>query len=135
MSEENPYASPSVNPPVDPLEEYRIRLDGRDQKKAEAVVKDAGQFWLAIILCVFCSGLGSIIVPIWYTARLMQWSRLANKYPDLMAADVPKKSFQAKFQSSQWKLITGLIFGCFVLGLVMLYVVYIFYSGVVPQPR
>ena len=123
MSEENPYASPPVNAPVDPLEEFRIRLDGPDHVKAEAIIKDAGQFWVAIILCVLCSLIGPIIVPIWYTVRLVQWNRLSNKYPDLMVAHVSRGTFQAKFQSAQWKLITGLVFGYLMLGLLTLYFV------------
>ena len=123
MSEQNPYASPSVSAPVDPLEEFRIRLDGPDHAKAEAIIKDAGQFWLAMIICLFCSLIGAIIIPIWYTVRLLQWSRLSKKYPALMAADVPRKTFQKKFQSSQWKLITGLVFGLVILSLLALYFV------------
>ena len=129
MSEENPYAAPSVNPLGDHVvENSRIRLDRVDLVKAEAIIKDASQFWLAIILCFLCTAIGCIIVPIWYAFRLLQWNRIAKKYPDLMAADVPAKSFQAKFQSSQWKLITGLVFGCLILALISLSLVSVFFG-------
>lgn len=128
MSEENPYAAPSASPKSDVLDEdYRIRLEARDHQKAEAIIKDAGQFWLAIIICIACSILGAIIIPIWYTVRLIQWNGLAKKYPALLASDVPAKSMQARFKSSQWKLITGVVAGliimfCFVAS----YIVFLF---------
>ena len=32
-----------------------------DRKKLDAVIKDANQFWMAIILCFFCSAVGLVI--------------------------------------------------------------------------
>ena len=123
MSEENPYAAPSASPKSDVLDEdYRIRLEARDHQKAEAIIKDAGQFWLAIIISI----LGTIINPIWYTVRLIQWNGLAKKYPALLASDVPAKSMQARFKSSQWKLITGVVAGLIMFCCVASYIVFLF---------
>lgn len=124
MSDQNPYAAPSVNPAVDSLDDqFRIRLEPRDHVRANTIIKEAGQFWLAIILCLFCSAIGAVLIPIWYTVRLLQWNGLAKKYPELLATGVPPKSMQAKFKSAQWKLITGLVVGSIILVLMVLYVI------------
>jgi len=87
--------------------------------KLEAVIKDAGQFWLAIILCLICNGVGSLLIGPWYIARLRQWSNLKKKYPALMNP-APPKTLQSKFQSAQWKLIVGISFG----GAMLLFVIF-----------
>ena len=119
MTEQNPYATP-IETEADP-KAVPIKLEPKDRKKVETVIKDAGQFWLAIILCILCSGIGAFIVPIWYLVRLVQWNSIARKYPELLFQPVPPNSIQARFQSSQWKLIVGLVFGCVVLVFVLLY--------------
>ena len=92
MTEQNPYAAPSsAEPSHDPLP---VDLNPKDLAKVEAVVKDAGQFWLAIILCVVCSGIGALIVPIWYLVRLLQWRYLANKHPALLSTGATPGSIQ-----------------------------------------
>jgi hypothetical protein len=120
MTGENPYAPPvdaDIVDTGDPL------IEAADHRKLNAVVKDANQFWLAILLCILCSGCGALIIPIWYTVRLLQWNRFAVKYPDLTRAGAKPGSLSAKFQSSQWKLIVGLVFGCLVLVLLAFYIV------------
>jgi hypothetical protein len=72
-----------------------------------------------------CSAIGSIIVPFWYLARLLQWNRLAKKYPDLMLSGAPAGSIQAKFQSSQWKLIVGMVVGGCIFALFVLYIIFV----------
>ncbi len=120
MTEQNPYATPTATEITrDPAP---IDLDPKDRKKVEAVIKDAGQFWLAIILCLLCSAIGALIIPIWYLIRLLQWNSLAGKYPALVSDGVPANSLQAKFKSSQWKLIVGMVVGGVVFAFVMLYV-------------
>ena len=109
MNENNPYASPTNF--LTTSDQLPFPIDPADRKKVDAVIKDAGQFWLAIILCVFCSVIGALIVPFWYLIRLVQWNALAKKYPALTAPDAPVGSVQAKFKSSQWKLIVGLVVG------------------------
>lgn len=112
----NPYSTPShtAQKPA-----QGVRMDPKDKAKLDAVVKDAGQFWLACILCILCSVIGAILIPIWYTIRLLQWNKLAKKYPKLMTGNPRKGSLQAKFQSSQWKLIVGLVLGCVIFCLVV----------------
>ena len=123
MSDQNPYASPT---PSQGAEQSTIKLDPKDRKKAEVIIKDAGQFWVAIILCILCSGIGAIIIPIWYLVRLLQWNRLAKKYPDLVSQHVPPGSIQAKFKASQWKLIVGLVVGGVIFLLVLAYLFLVF---------
>ncbi|PHS09134.1 MAG: hypothetical protein COA78_12240 [Blastopirellula sp.] len=118
MTDENPYASPAITNEEAPQSD--LRMDEADQKKIAAIIKDAGQFWVAIILCVFCIGLGGFIVPIWYLVRLLQWNKFAKKYPELVNPNSPKGSVAAQFRSSQWKLIVGIAFGVvFFLGFVV----------------
>ena len=119
-TENNPYATPTqIGAAQDSVP---IDLEPKDRIKVEAVIKDAGQFWLAIILCILCSAIGAFIIPVWYLVRLLQWNSLANKYPALMSDDVPAKSIQARFKSSQWKLITGMVVGGVVFSFVALYI-------------
>lgn len=131
MTEQNPYATPTSN---DVRDHFPIELDPKDRKKVEAVIKDAGQFWLAIILCIVCSAICAIIIPIWYLVRLLQWNALGTKYPALMAPGVPANTIQAKFQSSQWKLIVGMLVGGVVFAFVILYFLVLIFAmtGVVP---
>ena len=119
MNEPNPYKAPA-SPAIVGSDPSDIILDPKDLKKAQAVVKDAGQFWLAILLCILCSIIGALLIPIWYTVRLVQWNSLANAYPALVVANAPKASFAAKFKSSRWKLIVGLVVGVVIFGWVIL---------------
>lgn len=98
-------------------------IDPADRKKLDTVIKDAGQFWIAIVLCLLCSAIGAIIIPFWYMARLIQWNGLAKKYPDLLVEGAPTGSIQAKFRSAQWKLIVGMVVGGCIFVLLFLYVV------------
>ena len=117
---QNPYSPPSAA--VEPVKTTggNIPFEPGDEKKVEAVVKDASQWWLAIILCILCSAIGAIIVPIWYTIRLIQWYKYSSKYPQLMDPNAPAGMLSARFQSSNWKLIVGLVIGCVILLLVLL---------------
>lgn len=130
MTDNNPYAAPVVNVPGP---HRGPSLPPEDLKKIESIVKDAGQFWLALILCLFCSGIGGLIVPIWYTVRLLQWGKFSKRYPELMASNAPAGSLPAKFRSSQWKLIVGLAFGCFMLFLTAVYVAFLVVGSTVIQ--
>ncbi len=117
----NPYAAPQANTPAAPPQ---TNLDPVTQKKVEAIVKDAGQFWLAILMCIVCSALGSIIIGPWYLVRLLQWSSLAKSHPVLMTPDSPRGSLPQKFQSAKIKLIIGILFGGLIfIGVALLFVV------------
>ena len=118
MTEPNPYAAPASSD-VANFDPGAIIQDPRDLKKAQAVVKDAGQFWIAIILCLLCSVVGALLIPIWYTVRLSQWKSLSKTYPALVAPVVPENSFQAQFKSSHWKLVVGIVVGLAIFALVL----------------
>jgi hypothetical protein len=100
-----------------------------DQNKIEAVIKDANQFWLAILMCIFCSGLGAIIIGPWYFVRLMQWNSIARAQPILLDPQVPRGSIEQRFPSAKWKLIVGISFGAFIFLLTVLYVVLLVSAG------
>lgn len=126
MSEQNPYASPISAAPEPAHDPVPIDLDPKDRKKIKALINDAGSFWLAIILSTICYGCGAFILPIWYSMRLIQWCALANKYPALLAENVPRRSLQAKFKSARWKFILGIVVGGLLLVLISIYVVFNF---------
>ena len=130
MSEQNPYAAPASSLNAEsPDEQFRIRLDGQDHVKAIAIITEANQFWLAMFLSIFCVVFGSIIILIWYGVRLLQWSRLAKKYPELLATNPPPKSMQARFQASQWKLTIGIVFGLIIFSLLAVGLLSIFLTA------
>ncbi len=113
----NPYASPA------PAPASPAQFDPVSQKKIDAIIKDAGQFWLAIIMCVFCTGLGSIIIGPWYLVRLLQWNSIATSQPLLLDPNAPRGSIAQKFQSAKTKLIVGMSFGAVFFLLALLFVV------------
>ena len=115
----NPYASPvGVGPVVD---SHGLPPDA--VSKAEAIIKDAGQFWLAIIICLCCSGIGSLIIGPWYLVRLLQWNSLSSAYPYLQQPG-PANSLATRFQGAKVKLIIGKCSGVVILGFyILLYVV------------
>ena len=117
----NPYASPSTPaadlPTVDP---NAGRISTQDARKIAAIIKDASQWWLAIILCLFCTAVGMIVVGPWYGFRLVSWHSFAKKYPFLLEANPLRGSTAYKFQSAKWKLLCGLIIGLFLAGLVFI---------------
>ena len=107
---ENPYAAPTAESvPLDPFS--GLQIPQYDIKKLNAVIKDANQFWLAILLCFLCSALGFVLIGPWYLVRLIQWQSLSKTYPILLQADPIVGSVPQKYQSARWKLILGLIFG------------------------
>ncbi|KLU04964.1 putative signal peptide protein [Rhodopirellula islandica] len=88
-------------------------------KKVEAIIKDARQFWLAIVLCFFCSGIGLVIIFPWYLFRLFQWRSLAQQHPFLTEPNAPTGSLPKRFQSAKLKLILGIVFGLLTFGLLV----------------
>lgn len=111
MPPPNPYASPvGVGPVVD---SHGLPPDA--VSKAEAIIKDAGQFWLAIIICICCSAIGALIIGPWYLVRLLQWNTLSSTYPYLQQSG-PPNSLAARFQGAKIKLIIGMASGVVILG-------------------
>ena len=103
----NPYAAPAAPGQAVGM----VDLDAPTLMKVEAVIKDAGQFWLAILLCFLCSGLGMIVIGPWYLVRLLQWNSLAQNHAWLCERDAQPGSLPKRFQSAKWKLIVGLVVG------------------------
>ena len=126
---ENPYASPQTDVTAAPGG-ISPHVDPATLRKIEAVIKDAGQFWLAILLCILCSALGSLIIGPWYLVRLMQWQKLANEHPMLVDPGVPRGSIAQRFQSAKTKLIIGIAFGALMLALVAVYFLVLIVAGV-----
>ena len=114
----NPYtpAAPVGDSTAGPA----ITLSAQSQRKLDSVLKDAGQFWLAMILCVVCTSIGILIILPWYGVRLTQWSHLAKQYPELMAPNAPAGSLPRQFQAARIKLLVGIVFGAVMLVLVII---------------
>ena len=113
---QNPYASPQAESTAVSQGNY----DPASLRKIEAIIKDAGQFWLAILMCILCTGLGSIINGPWYLVRLIQWNSIAQAQPMLLDPNVPRGSIEQRFQSAKTKLIIGMGFGAVILLLAFL---------------
>ncbi|MFK8110921.1 MAG: MJ0042-type zinc finger domain-containing protein [Rubripirellula sp.] len=106
----NPY-QPSAAPLGFPQEPNGVGIPSEDAVKIEAVIKDAGQIVIAVLLCLLCSGFGFLIIGPWYLVRLLQWNKWAAKYPALTTPNAPKSSLSQRFQSSRTRLIIGLAIG------------------------
>jgi hypothetical protein len=118
-SPNNPYAPTAL-----PTDNDSSQIDPVLLAKINAIIKDAGQFWIAILLCILCSALGSVIIGIWYAVRLMQWNAIANSQPLIMAPNPAPGSIAAKFQGAKVKLIVGVVFGVCIFALMIAYVVF-----------
>ena len=105
------------------------QIDPATIVKMEAIIKDAGQFWLAILICMLCTCLGSLIIAPWYLARLRQWNTIAEQYPVLLDKGAPAGSLAQRFQAAKGKLITGITFGLLVIGVLLLIVLANFATG------
>ncbi len=117
QQDQNPFEAP----PTFPTQALPLTdIPAEDLKKIEAIIKDAGQFWLAMVICVLCSGIGMFIIPIWYGVRLVQWGRFSSRYPFLLSPGAAPGSLPQKFTSSRWKLIVGLVFGIAMVGVYFL---------------
>jgi len=106
----NPYAPPKPLP-AERTGVNRGDFDAVTFKKIEAIIKDASQFWIAIILCFVCSALGLVLIGPWYLVRLLQWNSIARTHPKLIVPNAPPNSLEQRFQSAKIKLIIGLCFG------------------------
>lgn len=120
---DNPYAPTNLTKYTNPPE-TELGIPEPDLKKAKAVVKDADQFGLAILLCFFCTALGLILIGPWYLIRILQWHSLSSKYPILMDASAPPKTLPYRFQRARTKLIIAIAFGGLIVGLVIFLVVF-----------
>ncbi len=100
---DNPYAAPQYT--GQPIEVDATEPD--DRETLEEIIKDASHFWVAIPFCVCCAVIGLIIIPIWYTSRLLQCSRLQAKYPELLKRG-EFNSLPRRFQRAKLKFVIGL---------------------------
>jgi hypothetical protein len=125
---DNPYAPTNVTGYSDsPV--TALGIPEPDLKKAEAVVKDADQFWLAIILCFICSALGIILIGPWYLIRILQWQSLSSQYPILMDTNAPPKTLPYRFQRAKTKLIIGIAFGGMIVGGIILFLIFVSFAS------
>jgi len=122
MSEQNPYAPPTAFPPQTPSDPAPIDLALVDQRKIEDVIRESRNFHWVLLLSIVCIPLAGIFIPIWYLLHLWQWQSLAQKYPALLVAGLPKYSIQTRFKSCRWKLVASFIVGIVNLGLMLLVV-------------
>jgi len=120
---DNPYAPTSLTKHTNPPE-TELGIPEPDLKKARAVVKDADQFWLAILLCFFCTALGLILIGPWYLIRILQWKSLGARYPILMDAGALPKTFPYRFQRARTKMIIAIAFGGLIVGISIFFLVF-----------
>ena len=119
MDQQNPYAAPQAGIAAAlPQSADRVTVT-----RVEAIIKDAGQFWLAILMCIFCTGLGAIIIGPWYFVRLLQWHAIARAQPMLVDPHVPHGSLAQRFQAARTRLIIGMSFGGVVLLLLLVLII------------
>jgi hypothetical protein len=107
---ENPYAPVDIQT-GDNFQSSSGVTNSKDRKKINAIIKDAGQFWLALVLCIFCGLIGMLLLGPWYLVRLLQWNAMSNAYPQLLDPNTPQGSLPRRFQAAKWKLIVGLVGG------------------------
>ena len=116
----NPYAAPATISQASPEEGV---FEPGIRKKAEAIIKDANQFGLAILLCFFCSGIGFVLIVPWYVGRLIQWHLLARTEPQLLQRNAPKGGLAQRFQSARMKIIIGLVVASAIVGGIILFII------------
>lgn len=122
----NPYEASSTGPHS--ATGSTSGLDADTAKRVNTVIKDADQFWIALVLCVLCTGIGSLIICPWYLVRLSQWSSLGKSHPQLLTA-APKGSLEDRFQRAKSKLVMGIVAGAILLFFVGIYVVSLSVNG------
>ena len=75
--------------------------------KAEVIIKDASQFWLAIVACIFCGTFGFLIIGPWFLFRLLQHRSLGKQHPSLIATNSVVGSLEQRFQKAKTGLLIG----------------------------
>jgi hypothetical protein len=113
----NPYAAPA-EAAAEPA--GGTSYDPASLRKIEAVIKDAGQVWLAVLMGFLCTAFTWVLIGPWFLYRLHCWNRLSRQHPELLAADAVPGGLEAKFQKARGKLITGLVIGAVMLLLILL---------------
>ncbi len=108
----NPYAAPATEPV---MSLSTNRFDPVTVKKVEAVIKDASQVVLAVLIGFLCTGFAWLLIGPWFFYRLLCWNRLAREYPSLLLGGAPVGSLEQRFQASRGRLIGGLIVGAVML--------------------
>jgi uncharacterized integral membrane protein len=119
----NPYAAPVA---VSAMPVTHASYDPAGLRRIQAVTKDAGQVWLAILMGFVCTALTWVLICPWFAYRLHSWNRLSREYPQLLAPGAAPGSIEAKFQRARVELITGLV-----VGVVMLLLFVVLIAGAV----
>lgn len=122
--DENPYASPQVD-------EARAKSAGQKQgegtlpaavvKQVEAVIRAAGTVPAALFLVCVCVPLWFAILP-WYAYQLWSWFQLQDMYEELRIPNSfsPHAQLALNFQDSRRQLISGVVVGLILCGLMAL---------------
>ncbi|MCA9105792.1 MAG: hypothetical protein KDA83_10225 [Planctomycetales bacterium] len=93
-------------------------IDDATRKTIEAIIKDANQLVVVLVMCLCLTMLGTLVVMPWYSFRLWQWYSLAGRHPSLMVYRPPLGSFADQFQRAKANLWSGLFIGFAFLGLI-----------------
>ncbi len=107
-ADSNPYKPTLIG--AEKPEREPLGLPEERQQQLEAVIKEAGQVWLVVMLSFCCGPLSILLVAPWYGIRLQQWIGLATDFPELN--DATNRHWQAvQFRSAKIKLLVGLVVG------------------------
>ncbi len=111
----NPYLSRTVDPNAVPATPQQIGIANYEVVKIEAILSDAKQVGVAILICLLCSLIGSLLIGPWYYKRFKEWERYSRRYPVLLDPNAPYGSLSQRFRDARSKLQTGYIFGFIIL--------------------
>lgn len=136
MAADNPYQPPvfadggmqSTN-----LSEVDFRVSPEDLKKAEALINEGEQFWVAIVATIFNPLLGILLLGPRNFFLYLQWQTLAARYPVLTASDSVRGSLPDKFLKAKLKLQICMSIGVVLLLLILLFVRYFFLTTMMPD--
>ena len=103
-----------------------IDIDPATVAKIEVIIRDAREWWAAVLLCVCLVGVGALIIGAWYLMRFVQWRKMAHQHPMLLNPDAPRNSLGQRFQAAQTSLLIGMSVGWLVWFLILVVIILAF---------
>jgi hypothetical protein len=112
----NPYAAPSME--AAPVRRGLgsatvLDLTPTGARRAKAVVQDADNVYLAILLATCICGIAWLFMFPWFGFRLLQWYQLNSQFEELRHPNAfsPHAEFTSRFPDAKLKLWIGTIVG------------------------
>lgn len=107
---DNLYSSPNATKTQNPKTDW-VRIPDQEIEKIEAILKDAKQVTIGILMCLFLVAIGGFIIGPWYFYRAIQWNSFSKKYPFLVDPNAARDSLAGEFTSAKSNLYLGVIIG------------------------